>query len=601
MESAVRLPPNSTNDADKSVGDDAALLKQLSNIVGRSHVLTGMEQTRRFCTGFRFGHGPVVAVVRPGTLVELWRVLKVCVAANKIVIMQAANTGLTGGSTPDGNDYDRGIVLINTMRITGIHLINEGKQVVCLPGATLYQLEDRLRPLGRDPHSVIGSSCIGASVFGGICNNSGGALIHRGPAFTQLALFARLDESGDVHLVNHLGINLGNDPEAMLERLENGAFTQADVANDPNRLASDHDYATHVRDIDAPTAARFNADPHRLFEASGSAGKVMLMAVRLDTFAKTERTGAFYIGSNDPAELETIRRHILAKFNSLPISGEYLHRTAFDIAEKYGKDTFLAINYLGTAWLPMLFAIKGRFDGICERLSFLPGHLSDRVMQFASSLFPRHLPKRMMEYRDRFEHHLILQMGDDGIDEASQYLQSIFPSKNGDFFTCTKDEGAKAMLHRFAAAGAAVRYRAVHGREVEDIVALDVALRRNDEQWRESLPPEIDAKLLHKLYYGHFFCHVFHQDYIVAKGHDCQAIEEQMWKLLDQRGAEYPAEHNVGHLYHAKPALVEHYKALDPCNAFNPGIGRTTKCLHWKTGFEAGRPEARTISASWTS
>ncbi|MGY3604894.1 MULTISPECIES: D-lactate dehydrogenase [unclassified Bradyrhizobium] len=601
MEPAVRLSPGSINDGRTSVTDDAALLKRLSGIVGRSHVLTGMESTRRFSTGFRFGHGSVVAVVRPGTLVEQWRVLKACAAANKIVIMQAANTGLTGGSTPDGNDYDRGIVLINTMRITGIHLVNEGKQVVCMPGTTLYQLEDRLRPLGRDPHSVIGSSCIGASVFGGICNNSGGALIHRGPAFTQLALFARLDEAGDVHLVNHLGIDLGNDPEAMLERLEKGAFTEADVANDPNRLASDHDYATHVRDIEAPTAARFNADPHRLFEASGSAGKVMLMAVRLDTFAKTARTGAFYIGSNDPSELETIRRHILANFNSLPISGEYLHRTAFDIAEKYGKDTFLAINYLGTARLPMLFAIKGRFDGICERLSFLPSHLSDRIMQFASSLFPRQLPKRMMEYRDRFEHHLILQMGDDGIEEAAQYLKSIFPSENGDFFTCTDDEGAKAMLHRFAAAGAAVRYRAVHGREVEDIVALDVALRRNDEQWCESLPPDIDAKLLHKLYYGHFFCHVFHQDYIVAKGHDCPAIEEQMWKLLDQRGAEYPAEHNVGHLYHAKPALVEHYKALDPCNAFNPGIGRTTKCLHWKTGLDTGPAAAPKISASWTS
>ncbi|HWZ40428.1 MAG TPA: FAD-binding protein, partial [Bradyrhizobium sp.] len=193
MESAVRLPTGSSNGGGERAADDAAFIERLSEIVGQSHVLTGAERTRRFCTGFRFGHGAVVAVVRPGTLVEQWRVLQACVAANKIVIMQAANTGLTGGSTPDGNDYDRGIVLINTMRIAGIHLINEGKQVVCLPGAMLYQLENRLRPLGRDPHSVIGSSCIGASVFGGICNNSGGALIHRGPAFTQLTLFAQLD------------------------------------------------------------------------------------------------------------------------------------------------------------------------------------------------------------------------------------------------------------------------------------------------------------------------------------------------------------------------------------------------------------------------
>jgi D-lactate dehydrogenase (quinone) len=396
-----------------------------------------------------------------------------------------------------------------------------------------------------------------------------------------LALFARLDENGNLHLVNHLGIRLGTDPETLLAKLEKGEFTQADVENDPSRFASDHDYANYVRDVDAPTPARFNADPHRLFEASGSAGKVMLLAVRLDTFPKEKRTGVFYIGSNDTQELEEIRRHMLSEFKALPISGEYLHRVAFDIAEKYGKDTFLAINYLGTDRLPLMFAIKGRFDALCDRLPFLPHHLSDKIMQAISYLFPKHLPKRMMEYRDRFEHHLILKMADAGIEEAREYLESVFPTKNGDFFECTPKEGDKAFLHRFAAAGAAIRYRAIHEREVEDIVALDVALRRNDEQWSERLPPDVEAPILHKLYYGHFFCHVFHQDYIIAKGNDCQAVEERMWELLDQRGAEYPAEHNVGHLYNAKPALVAHYKELDPCNAFNPGIGRTSKCVHW--------------------
>ena len=44
--------------------------------------------------------------------------------------MQAANTGLTGGSTPFGDDYDRPIVIINTMRVNDIHIINEGKQII---------------------------------------------------------------------------------------------------------------------------------------------------------------------------------------------------------------------------------------------------------------------------------------------------------------------------------------------------------------------------------------------------------------------------------------------------------------------------------------
>ncbi|SFK88712.1 hypothetical protein [Methylocapsa palsarum] len=108
------------------------------------------------------------------------------------------------------------------------------------------------------------------------------------------------------------------------------------------------------------------------------------------------------------------------------------------------------------------------------------------------------------------------------------------------------------------------------------------------------MPPDIEKSLIHKLYCGHFFCHVFPQDYIVAKGADCQQIEERMWELLDRRGAEYPAEHNVVHLYHAKPALVSHYKTLDLCNALNPGIGRTTKYEHWKPMKEAsGASELR--------
>ena len=138
------------------------------------------------------------------------------------------------------------------------------------------------------------------------------------------------------------------------------------------------------------------------------------------------------------------------------------------------------------------------------------------------------------------------------------------------------------MLHRFAVASAAVRYRAVHPHDTEDIVALDIALRRNDHDWFEQLPPELDAKIARKLYYGHFFCHVFHQDYIVKKGEDCLAVEHAMWKLLDQRGAHYPAEHNVGHLYPAAPALRDFYRSLDPTNRFNAGIGQTSKQKDWQ-------------------
>jgi D-lactate dehydrogenase len=172
--------------------------------------------------------------------------------------------------------------------------------------------------------------------------------------------------------------------------------------------------------------------------------------------------------------------------------------------------------------------------------------------------------------------------------DARRFLESRFPSPQGDFFECTQDESEKAFLHRFAAAGAGVKYQALHSGEVEDMVALDVALRRNDQNWFESLPEEIDRSILHKLYYGHFFCHVFHQDYIIGRGHKSPEVEHMMWKLLHARGAEFPAEHNFGHLYNAKPALIAHYKNLDPCNSFNPGIGRTAKRIRWQ---DKGHPK----------
>lgn len=173
-------------------------------------------------------------------------------------------------------------------------------------------------------------------------------------------------------------------------------------------------------------------------------------------------------------------------------------------------------------------------------------------------------------------------------DATEAFLHAQFDgSASGGFYRCTAEEGRKAFLHRFAVAGAAVRYREVHRGTVEDIVALDVALRRNDRDWVETLPSPIEDTLVAKLYYGHFFCHVFHQDYIVKKGCNPLEIEHAMWHLLDTRGAEYPAEHNVGHLYKAKPALAAFYRELDPTNSFNPGIGQTSKDRHW--GDRCGR------------
>jgi D-lactate dehydrogenase len=545
----------------------------LIEIVGRSYVYADPRRTEWYRTGFRSGGGEAEAVVLPGTLLELWKVLQACVSAGKIVIMQAANTGLTEGSTPSG-EYDRDVVIINTLRLDKLHVLGGGRQIVSHAGATLHALEKLLKPLGRQPHSVIGSSCIGASIIGGVCNNSGGALLQRGPCYTELSLFAQLRADGSLHLVNHLGIKLGETPEEILGRLDRGDFSEKDVDYGAGR-ASDSRYQERVRDVAAPSPARYNADPDRLFEASGCAGKLAVFAVRLDTFQQEQGERVYYIGTNDPAELTALRRRALTELAELPISAEYIHRDMFDIAHVYGKDTLLMIYWLGTDYLPKFFSIKGRLDARLNKARFIPRNLVDRIMQFIGRVLPEALPRRMLDFRARFEHHLILKVAENIGKETERLLREIF--RDGSWFRCDAAEAQKAMLHRFVAAGAAVRYHAVHEREVEDIIALDVALRRNDEQWQERLPANLEKDILAKLYYGHFFCHVFHQDYIVRKGADPKTIKHEMLRLLDGRGAEYPAEHNVGNLYEAKRPLREFYESLDPTNSFNPGIGKTSR------------------------
>ncbi len=556
-----------------------ALLGHLRSIVGDSYVLTAERDTRGYRKGYRYGDGDALAVVRPGTLLEQWRVFKAVVEAGCIVIIQGANTGLNGGSSPS-TGYDRPVVVINTMRIGRIDLLGGGAQVLCHAGATLHKLEKLIRPLGREPHSVIGSSTIGASVVGGVCNNSGGALIRRGPAFTQLALYARVTEDGSVSLVNELGIDLGNDPETILSRLDSGQYSESDVSYTTGRLASDPDYGTIVRDVDAPTPGRYNNDPRLLFEASGSAGKLCVFAVRLDTFPSSGPSRVFYIGSNDYRELTKIRRQVLGTFANSPVAGEYLHREAYTLAEEYGKDLYLFLKYVGTERISTAFRLKSRFDAITGKLG-LGSNLSDKLLQLIVGLLPNHLPRRMNDFRDRYEHHLLLRMDGAGIDEARAYLETILPSASGDFFECDDEEAAAAFRHRYAVGGGTVRYRATHPDTVEQIVALDMALPRNTLDWRETLPEGIEEQIVRRIPCGHFLCQVFHYEYAVRKGADWMDIEHRIIAHLSGRGIEFPSEHNVGHLYEAKPVLADFYRSLDPTNTMNPGVGRTSKKKDW--------------------
>ena len=161
-------------------------------------------------------------------------------------------------------------------------------------------------------------------------------------------------------------------------------------------------------------------------------------------------------------------------------------------------------------------------------------------------------------------------------------LKIFLRDKKGDFFICNSHEGKKAMLHRYVSASAIGRYQALNKKNIGEMMSLDIAFPRNEKNWLEILPQDINDKLELKFYYGHLFCHVFHHNYILKKGVDAKKLKKELLEIYDKRGAEYPAEHNVGHEYKAMPVLTEFYKKLDPTNFFNPGIGQTSKLKNWK-------------------
>ncbi|MAC50677.1 MAG: D-lactate dehydrogenase [Verrucomicrobiales bacterium] len=554
------------------------IIEQLKLVVGHKGVLSSKSKTAYYRSGFRSGFGGSVGVVFPKSLIELWETLKVCVDANCAIIMQATKTGLTEGSSPSGFDYDREVIIINITRIKKIILLDGGKQVIAFPGSTLHELEGELSSIKRAPHSVIGSTTIGATIVGGIANNAGGALCKRGSSYTELSLYARVNEEGNLELINHLGIeNLGETPEEIFENLEKGSFSKENIQG-MDKAASDREYQNRIRNIDAEIPNRYNADPNRLYEVSGSAGKVVAFAVRVDTYPMPKEKKVFYLGTNNPSDFSKLRKDILKNFSELPEMCEYMNREIFDTAKKYGKDVFLSIKHIGTKRLPKLYAIKSNMEYYLNKIPLVPKFLPDQILYYLSRLFPEHLPKRLIDYRNQYEHYLILDMSDEGIDEARKYLEKEWSSLEGvGFFECNEDEQKSALMHRFAAAGAAIRYQTIHQRKTEEVLALDIALLGNDTEWMEKIPDEIKEDLDLSLYYGHFMCHVFHHDYILKKGTNIKAVKENLLKRLDQKSAKYPAEHNVGHMYKADESLQKHYLELDPTNTFNPGIGFTDK------------------------
>ena len=101
---------------------------------------------------------------------------------------------------------------------------------------------------------------------------------------------------------------------------------------------------------------------------------------------------------------------------------------------------------MGASFMPRLFEFKRRIDLFAQKFRLLPNKLSDKLLQFISYLLPNHLPDRMEQYRNKYEHHWIIEMSDDGILEAKTFFNHFFQKNEGDFLSVIKGKQKKLFF-----------------------------------------------------------------------------------------------------------------------------------------------------------
>lgn len=557
---------------------DAALIRELKSIVGAAHVLAG-PAARRYASVPQDPPAHLVAVL-PGSLVELWRAARAAVRARRVVVVLATGSVRTGSAGLAG-DCDRGVVIVKTLRLKRTHLMNAGAQAVCLPGTTLLELERELRPLHRESQFVISSASLRTSVVGSVCAGPGASHLRRGPAYTEAAIYAHVDEAGELRLVNKLGIDLGRDPEEQLEKLERGDFDR--VLNDMHeRACSAPGYVDKVRDTGSASPARWNTDKRYLKDASGCAGHLIVFAVRIDTFPEERNTRIFHLATDNPAILTDIRRKMLAADSLLPVGAEYLSGSFFHLIARHGQDSYLAMRLAKSGRIAPLLALYGLAGRLAQRVLGGRRFQVKRLAQAVGRYLPYRPPEEFQRLGERYGHHLLLRVSAAQKTAVRDLLKQASANGGGVVVEYELRDGWRVMHTFHSAAGAVERYSELSRDASRRVVTFDVALRRNDKAWFYVLPDHL-RRMVRKTYvYGHFFCHVFHQNFVLKDAADAAAFRRGMLAHYQARGAAYPAEQPIGHQHVATPDQVAFFQKLDPTNALNAGVAQTSRRPNWR-------------------
>lgn len=68
--------------------------------------------------------------------------------------------------------------------------------------------------------------------------------------------------------------------------------------------------------------------------------------------------------------------------------------------------------------------------------------LSDKCLQLVTKFLPSHLPKRMNEFRDLYEHHLVIRIENQDVDQVDGFLKDYFSHQaSGNYFNVVMKKG----------------------------------------------------------------------------------------------------------------------------------------------------------------
>ena len=590
------LPRTCCDDA--LTAEQRALPAKLSRIVGEENILDGRQGSTRtspFLVGARLGGGgEALAIITPRSLREVVSCVRLIVDADCVIVPQGANTGLTGGSVPRAHTGDkRPIVVVSMKHLDAFFPIDDGERVVCMAGAGLATLSREIPQWfpDRESHSILGSTFLNPTTAAGVALGSGGTQLRKGPAYTDRAMFIKVDRNkfGEnvVEVINNLGIRGIEDDDfqegkgSAVEQLDayqldvKDGYSRAMAKSSQSRngvaCAHDASYA-HQICVHDHNVSRYNANCAGS-ECNRSEGKVLILATVHDTFPRPITSRTFWISFDTLETALQFRREVcLASPDDLPVSMEYMNRDAFDVVDRSGRVMASVIKVVGVsgAMLKNLWNTKLWVDS----LPFAGANLlCDKLLYRLNQLFPATLPDRIMDTGKTMDHHVAITVGEFGhgnMDRLLDRLQSFASTHGKSKIVIHECQSASEVLSltafRFVAAPA---FRTWCVGEGAQGISVDYALPKNGGQI-----PKLSTLPLKRMRYSHFGCNVVHEDLAFPRDVDPLETKMELKAVVEHdSGGKLPAEHGHGTEYHAPRETQERWMKMDPLNVFNPGVG----------------------------